>query len=139
MARGPRPGPVVVLGMAAAEVSPVEVIREQHWLELAEYLGIKPAKAKAQLELWFKLLREMGYSLTSTGTNRAAGRPARAPEPAPPAPAPIDHRQLYSAVEGALLEVTSRRAQGERIGDQTEVRTIVGAVVAALSAPGDDG
>jgi hypothetical protein len=126
--------------MAAVEVSPIEVIRDQHWIELAEYLGIKPAKAKAQLELWFRLLREMGYALTPTGTNRAAGRPARAPESAPPAPAPVfEHSQIYAAVEGALIDLVSRREAGERISDQAEIRAIVGAVMACISAPGSDG
>lgn len=125
--------------MAPVETSPVEVIREQHWLELAEYLGMKPGKAKATLELWFKLLRELGYTLVATGTNERAGRPARVPDAAPPAPAPaIEVSKLYAAVEGALLDVTVRRQEGERVSDQAEVRAIVGAVTTYLSASGSD-
>lgn len=122
--------------MAPVQTSPVETIREQHWLELAEYLGQQPKKVKATLELWFRLLADLGYTLTATGTNSTAGRPARAPVSAPPAPALPSQPELFEAVEGALIDVTSRRDSGERVSDQAEVRAIVDAVMELLSAPG---
>lgn len=114
--------------------SPLGVIREQHWLELAEYLGQTPAKTRATLDYWFRLLTELGYELSPTGMNHEAARPApTAPAPAPPV---IEHSALYQAVEDGLLEVTTRRGNGERISDQAEVRTIVAKVLELIAAPG---
>lgn len=107
----------------------VDVIREQHWLELGDYLGQKPARIRATMELWFGILAELGYELTATGANRQTPRPA-APPPLAPEVAYID---LFHAVEGALIDIAGRRTEGERISDQAEVRTIVATVQACIA------
>lgn len=117
--------------------SPVDIIREQHWLEIAEYLGLKPVKVKSTFELWFRLLSELGYDLTAKGMNGETA-PSVSTKAETPAPA-IEHSTLYQLVETALFEVTNRRAQGERISDQTEVRIIVDPILACLAAPGNTG
>ena len=121
--------------MAAAPVrdrnSAVDVIREQHWLELGDYLGQKPATIRSTMKLWFTILAELGYDLVATGANHQSARPAPAP-PAPPPPEP-SYTDVYHAVEGALFDVTSRRNDGERISDQAEVRMITAAVMACIT------
>jgi hypothetical protein len=112
----------------------VDVIREQHWLELGDYLGQKPSRIRSTMELWFGILAELGYEVVATGANRQPSRP----EPAPPPVPEVAYIDMYHAVEDALIDVASRRSQGERISDQAEVRTIVAKVLACIAdaAPG---
>jgi hypothetical protein len=117
------------------------VIREQHWLELGDYLGQKPSRIRSTMELWFGILAELGYEVIATGANRQTPRPVA---PAPPAPVPeVAYIDMYHAVEDALIDVASRRTQGERISDQAEVRAIVTKVLACIAdatsgiSPGD--
>lgn len=108
----------------------IDVIRDQHWLELGDYLGQKPAKIKSTMKLWFTVLAELGYDLVATGANRQTPRPPATTSPSPPDVAYID---MYHAVEEALIDVASRRNAGERISDQAEVRAIVGRVLACIA------
>jgi hypothetical protein len=109
----------------------VDVIREQHWLELGDYLGQKPSRIRSTMELWFGILAELGYEVIATGANR---QPPRHVTPAPPPPVPeVAYIDMYHAVEEALIDVASRRTQGERISDQAEVRTIVAKVLACIT------
>lgn len=91
------------------------------------------------MELWFGILAELGYELTATGANRQTPRPTPAPPPAPPPVPEVAYVDMYHAVEDALIDVASRRTQGERISDQAEVRTIVTKVLACIAdtAPGN--
>jgi hypothetical protein len=111
--------------------SAVDVIREQHWLELGDYLGQKPSRIRSTMELWFGILAELGYELVATGANRQTPRP-QVPAPAPPAPE-VTYIDMYHAVEDALIDVAGRRTEGERISDQAEVRTIVAKVLACIA------
>lgn len=106
------------------------MIRDQHWLELGDYLGQKPARIRATMNLWFTVLSELGYDLVATGANRQTPRPAAAVTVPAPEVAYID---VYHAVEDALMDIASRRNQGERISDQAEVRTIVAKVLACIA------
>ena len=118
--------------MAAAHVkdrAAIDVIRDQHWLELADYLGQKPATLKSTMKLWFTVLAELGYDLVATGANRQSARPA----PVMPSPPEVAFTDVYHAVEGALFDVASRRNDGERISDQTEVRLIATAVMTCIT------
>jgi hypothetical protein len=109
----------------------VDVIREQHWLELGDYLGQKPSRIRSTMELWFGILAELGYEMVATGANCQLARPST---PAPAAPVPeVAYTDLYHAVEDALIDVASRRTQGERISDQAEVRSIVAKVLACIA------
>lgn len=106
------------------------MIREQHWLELGDYLGQKPSRIRSTMELWFGILRELGYEVIATGANLHTPRPAA---PAPPPVPEVAYIDLYHAVEEALIDIASRRTQGERISDQAEVRTIVTNVLACIA------
>jgi hypothetical protein len=108
----------------------VDVIREQHWLELGDYLGQKPSRIRSTMELWFGILAELGYEVIATGANR---QPPRPPPAAPPPVPEVAYIDMYHAVEDALIDVASRRTQGERISDQAEVRTIVAKVLACIA------
>lgn len=121
--------------MAAAPVkdrprSAVDVIRDQHWLELSDYLGLKPASIKATMKLWFTILAELGYDLVATGTNRQVARP----QPPATVVAEVAYTDMYHAIEEALIDVASRRSQGERISDQAEVREITTKALACIKA-----
>jgi hypothetical protein len=116
------------------EHSPIDVVRPQHWGELSDYLGVKPNQVRNTMKLWFGLLSELGYDLVATGANR---KPPRRPTPAdvPPAPpAPPAFTAIYQAVETGLFEVTTRRAHGERVSDQAEIRTIVASVMSCFAS-----
>jgi hypothetical protein len=117
--------------MKATAASPIDVIRQQHWLELSDYLGQKPATIRSTMKLWFTILGQLGYDLVATGANQQTARPAVIPSP--PAAPESSYVDLYHAVEDALIDVTGRRNNGERISDQAEVREIVTKVQAALT------
>jgi hypothetical protein len=109
----------------------VDIIREQHWLELADYLGQKPATIRATMTLWFNILAELGYGLEATGANRQTPRPSGHSSSA--AVPEVPYTSLYHAVEEGLLDIANRRSAGERISDQAEVRTIVTNVLACIA------
>lgn len=109
----------------------VDVIRDQHWLELSDYLGVKPAGLKSTMKLWFTILAELGYDLVATGVNRQVPRASRSDQPAELPEVP--YTEMYHAVEEALIDVASRRSRGERISDQAEVRAIVAKVLACIA------
>lgn len=111
----------------------LDVVREQHWLELGDYLGQKPSRIRSTMELWFGILGELGYEVVATGANRQTPRPATlTPPPPPPAPE-VAYIDMFHAIEEALIDIASRRTQGERISDQAEVRTIVTKVLACIA------
>lgn len=108
----------------------VEMVREQHWVELGDWLGKKPYEVKQTMKLWFSLLHQLGYDLVPTGMNAAVPRQTAPAEPDPPL---ISQGELFRAVEDGLAEVVQRRFQGERVSDQDETRAIVASVVACMT------
>ena len=110
--------------------SAVEIVREQHWTEMGDWLGEKPSRVKETMKLWFSLLHQLGYDLVPTGMNQAVPHQKKSePVPAPPA---VSRGELYRGVEDGLMEIVQRRLGGERISDQEEVRTIVASVMTCL-------
>ncbi len=117
----------------AVDVRPsaIEVVRPQHWQELAQFLGIRPKQVQDTMALWFTLLAEMGYDLVRTGANRDT-KPLVPPKPAPP-PALPSHKELYQVVREALTDITERRLAGERISDQAEARAVAAGILTCLT------
>lgn len=104
------------------------VIRNSHWVELAEFLGQPIRRVQETLQYYLKLLDNMGYELVRKGE-----APAPETKVSPTEVMPLDRMALFHAVEGAIMETTERRLAGDRISDQAEVRAIVNAVIAELT------
>lgn len=102
------------------------VIRPAHWIEIAEFLGQNPVRAKENLGLYLKILDLQGYVLRRKGESAPTNEKA---VPVPPVPT-VDRARIYDAIEGAIMDTTARRMAGERISDQAEIRAIQAAVEA---------
>lgn len=110
-----------------------KIIRNHHWLELADFLGKQVGRVREDFTLYFRLLDSLGYKLVRVGAN--AETPELSVPTSPPEPVlgdPVDRLRLFGVVEEALAETTTRRVQGERVSDQAEVRAIVKAVLELL-------
>jgi hypothetical protein len=113
-----------------SERSVIDVIRDQHILELGTFMGMTPIQVRKTLTMWFTLLAELGYRVERTGANRAARD-----EPTLIMPE-VSQIELYQAIESTLQDVTERRDAGERISDQAEVRALVASVLECLPTSG---
>lgn len=103
-----------------------DVVRAQHWVEIAEFLGQPVQRAKETFLLYLRLLGPLGYHLHRAGEEPEAAAPVK------PEELTVDRALLFDAVEGALIDIEERTAAGERVSDQAEVRAIVTAVMNVL-------
>lgn len=103
-----------------------DVVRAQHWQEIAEFLGQPVQRAKETFLLYLRLLGPLGYHLHRDGEEPETAQPVR------PEELTVDRALLFDAVEGVLIEIEERAAAGEEISDQAEVRAIVAAVVKVI-------
>lgn len=104
-----------------------DVVRAQHWQEIADFLGQPAQRAKETFLLYLRLLGPLGYHLHRDGEEPESATPVR------PEELTVDRALLFDAVEGALLDIEERTAAGEKISDQAEVRTIVAEVVKVIN------
>lgn len=108
---------------------PLDPIRQGHWHEIAEYLGQPVNRVRETFRLYLKLLDKLGYALV----RKSEDPPAKATPASPAELVAWDSSELYTVIEGAIIEVTEKRFRGERVSDQAEVRAILRDVEAYLS------
>jgi hypothetical protein len=117
---------------APSHTHAADVIKVQHWTQIADFLGMPQGRVRETFRLHLALLHELGYELVTRGANTEV-RGALAPPPPPPPPPPrVEPLELMGAVEDALAAVTARRVGGERLSDQAEAREITRAVLKLL-------